>query len=256
VSRFTPAIVRRALALLLLSGCTQASFHFNEAGSAGAHRANPAPTSMDPSPNSNAYGLSQNADSKLRLGDKVYVKSVLDEIFGPSAAAATTQFVDSQTAAFGGPCEVFNADNNRCDSARANTQAAILPTSITTREAYRMRTCYTITSTDGVYDGVQKKTVSVMNSTAHPTVYAANQALGRDAFGKTADLTPPTASDLAAAYALFFPTRTPPESVIHNLQAVADAARATYPAPANNPNLEAWRNVLLTLCLAPDWQIP
>ncbi|MGZ3794553.1 MAG: hypothetical protein ACXVCP_19555, partial [Bdellovibrio sp.] len=105
----------------------------------------------------------------------------------------------------------------------------IIPASSAPREGQRMKTCNQI----------------LTNDTA--LLYAINQATGKDQNAVIASPIP-NATDIAAAYDLFYPGQIPPDSVVTKLSTVATQANSSSTV------LDSWRYLLTTLCWAPDWQ--
>lgn len=177
------------------------------------------------SPDGVEYGVARTALNRVKLGDKFYVASVLNQIFGPEAAGIVEPLVRNNVTAFGGPCDQFGrmgVGGNHCAGRSSASQASMIPTSMATREGFRMRACEAITQKDGAI--------------IHAIALVSGAAPDKE----------PSSTDVAAAYELFFPGITASKSVRKALiEVVAEGG-----AP-----LESWRLLYLTLCLSPDWQI-
>ncbi|MGZ3771885.1 MAG: hypothetical protein ACXWRZ_17935 [Bdellovibrio sp.] len=166
----------------------------------------------------------------IRIGDRFFVKSVFDAIFGPSVAKTTTDMVQNLIGKFGGSCDPMAESNQLCVGVdTSDYNAPIIPASSAPREGQRMKTCNQILTSDTAL------------------LYAINQATGKDQNAVTASPIP-NATDIAAAYNLFYPGQTPPDSVVTKLGTVATQSNSSSAV------LDSWRYLLTTLCWAPDWQ--
>jgi hypothetical protein len=174
-------------------------------------------------PDGPEFGVARTSLDRLRIGDKFYVASVLSQVFGPDAETIVGPMIRQNTVAFGGPCDQLGRIGyNHCGGKASGSQAAIIPSTMATREGYRMRACEAIAQNFGA------------------VAFAVEQIDGADVDSE------PTTKQLRAAYDLFYPGIEAPSGVIAALGEVADAADG----PSNG-----WRYVFLTLCLSPDWQL-
>lgn len=183
--------------------------------------------------NDDHYHLLNTADSKLRLGDRLYVKTTLDDIFGPGVSEITQRLIMTKTAQFGGPCDPAISDTE-CSSP-VEAFAALVPIAITARESYRTRACEEISSQDS----------AILHAYMQAKMPQADSSSG---------VVPgwPGIADFQLAYDLFYPGRAMPSGVASALLEVTEAAKRLE----RTSPVEGWRYLLLTLCLAPDWQLP
>ena len=183
------------------------------------------------------------SQSSVRLKERAFVKSVLDDIFGGPdgiAAQVTQTLVAALVTKFGGPCDPMlepppsgEAPGPVCSG--VDTQVftgPVTPLSSTPREGQRMKACNVLCFND---------------TTLGNAIEAATQKTDLSYLGSNPI---PSNEEITAAYNLFFPALVPPASIVSSLGAVAQAAE-----DASAP-FDPWRAVLLTLCYAPDWQVP
>lgn len=196
-----------SLALLLLSlgsgGCAKVSFEFEDLFIA------------------KGWKVHETSETRLRLGDRSYVSSVLTSVFGPSAEDPAQDLIDPNIAAFGGPCDPYASGCNGSSS-----QASVIGVATSSREALRTRACERIVANDTAVN------------------FAVSQA-GAMAANRPAD------GEIRRAYDLFYPGKNPTHEGFLALENVVASAESQGLAP-----LESWRFLFLSLCLAPDWQVP
>ncbi len=195
----------------------------------------PAPTATPTPMPSIAPGTEiTTSDSKIRLGDRKYIASTLTSVFGTSNEVQTVinNLILKQAGTFGGPRDLY--DTNDIGNFESDSQAAVLPVSTTTREAFRIRTCASLSSKD----------TAVKNAIAQVKGIASGAAVN------TSALQLPTTSDAAIAYSMFYSARPSlPDNVSSSIKSLTDKAGST-------DKLEGWRFLFYVLCIAPDWQIP
>jgi hypothetical protein len=200
-----------------------------------------APGAVTPSPTPTApvgTTLLVGNDERLRIGNRVYIASVLQDIFGSSSTTPITNLISTPTYVdvLGGPCNAYS-DIGRVDYGQitvgsdcasvASAQVQAIPVSTTARGALLTRTCDLILSQDA----------AVLN--------AASLALGTVV--DVTSLPGMTSASVAKTYDLFYLGRPIDATAATQLLAVANSGENS---------LESWRFTLLTLCYAPDWQIP
>ena len=206
---------------------------------AGAPAPAPSPSaSATPSPSPSSSGgtgsnvLYETSDTIFRIGNRNFIASTLQNIFGTYATTAIQNLIlnTGNISDFGGPCNGYSSTNEvvgtSCD-VHSSTQAASVPISITAREALRTRACDQIMYQDG----------AVLN--------ALSLALGSTITSST--VSAPTSAGIAKVYDLFYTGRPTDPASMASLQAVATAGASA---------IESWRFVMVTLCYAPDWQVP
>lgn len=172
-------------------------------------------------------GEVSSADAQIRLADRNFVSSTLGQIYGvtPANTATLNGLVTTQIGLFGGPCDYYDGD---CQM-RSESQTGVIPTMNAARGALQTRACDELNSVD-----------------ANVTY-----AVGALDLGQYSASSIPGADGLVAAYQAFHPGAVPGAQATASLQTVLTAAQANRYAP-----IDQWRFVLLTLCLAPDWQAP
>lgn len=161
---------------------------------------------------------------KPRLGDRLFVASVLESVFGPNEEA---RLISNRPEVFGGSCDPytrvrtapgpkgFAGGEEDCGEQGTYQPTELNPSSVV-RQGYLIRACESLTS--------RKKTL------AHALGQLPGLEINRES--------------LTAAYQLFFPERLPGEAVIESL--------------ANIPGVDAtarWQSVLKILCIDPTWQV-
>ena len=229
---------------IVLGGCTRSEFRFEDVGIGGHVEGEVEGLATE------RYVYRGTADSRVRLGSRSHVKSVLEEGFGPLAAPVVDQYIMKQPGYFGGPCDPMVDPGNflqgtlrrvaSCNS-RSDSQALVVSTSVPGREALRVQACEEIALLDGAIR------------------YAATLALGGtpgDALlaAPGGSLQVPDDTLIRAAAALFSPARKLADESLASLREVVAGARGLE--GVQDPALEAWRYLFLTLCREPHWQIP
>lgn len=212
----------------------------------------PAPT-PPPTPRGDSIAIANH--DKLRLGDRRLIKSIFDDIFGPSVDAVTRSLILSNVSKFGGACDELNSFTQggvRCDEpsgagiSRAvavdivNIDAPAIPSTFVTREGYRLKACNEILYKDQA-----------------ALEFVIRRMRGASAIAGLAGSPELTRTEVINTYQLFFPGRSPSSDITDRLLDVSARAQAAGLAPpqgqADN-RFESWRYVLLTLCRSPTWQ--
>lgn len=171
----------------------------------------------------------------LRLMDRLGVKAVLDDVFGPAAAnVATNAVIYNSLSQFGGPCDPKAQVNLGCDNVDAfDTGAPLVNFSSTPREGLRMKACNLLVFNDTTL----RAAITSVRGAAYVSSIASNPR--------------PTASDVQGVYQLFNPGRAElPSSVVSSFLQVSQSI-AVGPG-----SMDPWRALILTLCYSPDWQVP
>ena len=253
----TQVISALLIATGLGSACTQSYFSFS-VESDGGHVG---PETQE------IYSYQGTPDSRVRLGDRHYVRSVMREAFGPSAEVATVlkryidpplivdknqintspESISNQISMFGGPCDPavapphINPNVVSCLN-RSESQSTQLPVTVPGREALRIQACEEITQYDS------------------PIYHAVALALGAPPQQATSQYTHPsqlplpTDATIDQAFDLFQPGEVPPMGVKSTLWEVVEEVDKLG-IPSSNIALEKWRFLLLTLCSDPHWQV-
>ncbi len=214
---------------------------------------NPPPTPSDAGNSGNAIAIAS-AD-KLRLGDRRLIKSILDDVFGPSVNEITTNLIMQKVLKFGGNCDPMNsythrsavrcnepglAGTNRVVQVRSiNLEGSAIPETFVTREGFRIKACQKIAFDNN--DAIS---------------FVVNRVRGDNGVNSLATSPNMSVQEVIAAYQMFYPGRSPSSDITMKLKAVADRAQAAELTPigANDKRFESWRYVMLTLCRVPDWQ--
>jgi hypothetical protein len=231
---------------LMATSCTSKSMT-SGASSKASSSSNQAGASGGSSGGGGSTGITASVNVSTSIVNRLMTRNVLattlEDVFGPAATAITATMVSpiSNDFLMGGPCD--NNDVDCPDDIQEDTQAPMLPATVAGRESMVTRTCDLIVSTDAAirYAAAQARDESLSQNFSDPT---------------DADTTAPTTNDLQAAYELFYSGKVPDPTVISQLQTVSTQALVVAKAAGVTPDLDAWRFTLLTLCLAPDWQIP
>jgi hypothetical protein len=178
----------------------------------------------------------------IRFAERYYVISVLSKVFGPTVLG-TAYYINSLNTVFGGNFD--NYDLVRDDL----TSSKIINTS---PEGYPLIAANTTPNTDviGPLNPIRlATTIRVCEDIAKSNTFILNAI--RNATGdqniSTASIPYPFKQDFIAAHNLFYPTDPISEDTANALICVADAETSA---------IDQWRNVFLTLCITPEWQIP
>jgi hypothetical protein len=183
-----------------------------------------------------------------RMGDRKYVKSVLDQIFGPSAASTTNTLILPSASIFGGSCDSMRQapastqnGGDTCSDIDTNSYSApYIPNSSTLRAGQSMKACNIL-----VFDDMTIQ-------------YAIKNVLNVTDLGFLTNNPIPSNANIISAYNLFFPSKEPPpQKAIESLITLATTVRSTSCSTQfPNCHYDPWRYVLLAICYQPDWQVP
>lgn len=178
----------------------------------------------------------------IRFAERYYVLSILSKVFGPTVRG-TAGSINSLNTIFGGNFD--NYDLVRDDL----TNTKIINTS---PEGYTLTAANTTPNTDviGPLNPIRlATTIRVCEDIVKSNTFILNAV--KNATGDqtitTASMPYPFKQDFIAAYNLFYPADPISEDTTNALICVADAETSA---------LDQWRNVFLTLCITPEWQIP
>jgi hypothetical protein len=202
----------------------------------------PTPTSTPPS---GGHVILPSQDYKP-LGDRFFVKSTLDLIYGPGSSSITSALVASGISTFGGACDPMKeapAAGEGVDSC-SNVDAPsfvspIVPVASTRRAGQTIKVC------------------NILNMSDVTLQYAISFITGKSDLNYLKVDRIPTPDELKAAYRVFFPTRGAPSTdILTDLTSLATALRSST-CTTGHPRceLDSWRYVLLTLCYEPSWQV-
>ncbi|MGE0527842.1 MAG: hypothetical protein AB7G93_07365 [Bdellovibrionales bacterium] len=166
-----------------------------------------------------------------RLGDRYFVKSVLESIFlspegnhesDPKIRNIIERQVFASSLFFGGACHVHDIDCRT--GSRSDEISTIVPSSNPSREGLRNMACRYLVQVD----------------------QAIHNALGRAGVNLQAEIDD---EKIKAVVKLFYPSV---EFPLTGLQALKSLSEHMSPTST----FEAWRFVVFTICLTPGWQIP
>lgn len=174
-------------------------------------------------------------DSRLRMVARTQVASTLRQIFGSDTAQSTIidQLISVQFAGMGGgPCDPYASiptigSEDACTFGGLSQLPAV-PGYNSIRGALVTRACNLLT----VNDPAILNAVALSNPSVNP-----RQVLPAD-------------TDLVAVFSLFFPGQIPSEEILDAMRKIISSVKSI-----NGTALDAWRFVLLTLCMSPGWQI-
>ncbi|MGE0616414.1 MAG: hypothetical protein AB7P04_12310 [Bacteriovoracia bacterium] len=214
---------------------------------------------------------------KLILMDRFALKSKLSNIYGIATGSAYGNGLNpadrllAQVSIFGGPCDATNisyssavANGNVMETALAldsgkcgyqdsypgrysivdneDRRAATRPISFPPREGFRIKSCWDIGYKDGesVFNDYLKNAIS--NATGVAVASIANHVNTNPV---------PNDAEIRAAYEMFYPQGDLPTAALDKLKTVATQANSRF---GSTRKWEAWRYLLTTLCLSPEWQ--
>ncbi len=229
------------------------------------------------------------ADFDVRTGNRFYVASVLESVFGTDQELygdfpgspkpePIRLYIRERMSAFGGPCtnqedmatrsvssggHVMRPGNSGCffsdfdvhgNVANPDSQVKSFVPPNTLASAWVHQACSFLL-------GVQAP--NQLHSYVDRALNNAVRCSRGQAAGAAVDYTQPlTRADLDGAYSLFFPGRQPSAEAVAALDAlVQQASTATYVPDPRIPstgiqNRETWRFVVLTLCQSGLWMAP
>lgn len=250
-NRFHLMIFMLVCGLAILPGCKNAV----SGGFFGLGNSNTDDSSDDDDPNTNGDSGSSIVSS-LRMGDRNFVADSLESIFGTSSDVTnvTNLLIRRQIDNFGGPRDIFRDPSEaECAGgycyAPSSSQAPVIAAATSVREAFRIRACYEI---------LKVKT----NMLEIPLLTAIGMAKGtitepvllsiENNFFST--LAAPTDEEITAAFELFNPGEEPGATLVAALRNFTQ--EISLSTQFSDPTKEAWRFLFLSLCTAPEWQIP
>jgi hypothetical protein len=164
--------------------------------------------------------------------DRGYVESTLTQVFG-STGDATLETGIYQKKEFGGACDRYAASDT--GSAAYEFPRAQCYTGITVfqpansnpmRYSYTTKMCETLVNTAARFNYVMKK--------VYPS-WVTSQALSA-----------PDQASITKLYQQFYQDEVPSNEVISAFMSMSSEASSTN---------EAWKQILITLCVSPEWQV-
>jgi hypothetical protein len=182
----------------------------------------------------------EDTKSEALLADRYYIRSLLEDIFGPAAqSTASSRALMTNVQVNGSPCSLYE------DHRQVN------PADVTKLiRADFMQVCSNA-SADRVNGQVLPKvtvTRQALIAVACSDLVASNQAMGY-AFSKfsKAEVPPATDENLLAAVNLFYRNGPEPD------QGLMDSMREMF-SPAG-ATLDDWRGLMYAICVSPQWQM-
>jgi len=174
------------------------------------------PTNKSASIKSKTY-ISNN-QRMVRYGDRNFVSGTLLSVFGTTSANAIRNFVQNNVEIFGGVCRLYD-DKVSCDAFAE--QRIFLPWTMP-RNGATVQVC------EEIMDHQENIYHALKNASINPT-------------------DPITTVTLKRVYELFFLGEDPPATLLASMMAVAKTSSDT---------VNGYGNVLLALCVTPEWQVP
>lgn len=170
------------------------------------------------------------------VASRILTANFFKSIFGPDLETTITAYIANQSSDFGSANTIYDRVVRSDCSAKRNIyvpcaagDALKLDTAHTVgdnirREAYRVRTCHT---------GVKFRALDALKKI--------------DAKATSAKPPPINDANLTKAFHLFFRGRAAPTNeVLESLTIVSQTSKAP---------IEQWKDVLLSICLSPHWQV-
>ena len=178
----------------------------------------------------------------LRLADRNYVLSVLVKIFGVPVTGSVA-FINNLNNIYGGNFDTY-------DIVRDDVTKTLIVN--TTPEGYPL-TAFDKTPNGSIIGAINPIRVAITTRVCEDIVKNNTYILNaiKNAVGNqnlTLTTVPfPFKADFAAVHALFYPSDPVSQNTNDALICVADSELLA---------IDQWRNIFLTLCITPEWQIP
>lgn len=178
----------------------------------------------------------------IRFAERYYVLSVLSKVFG-SGVLGTAASINSLNTVFGGNFDVYDMVRDDLTSNKFIN---------TSPEGYTLTAANTTPNTDviGPLNPIRlATTIRVCEDIAKSNTFILN-AIRNTTGDQTiiaSKIPYPFKQDFINAHNLFYPTDPISEDTTNALLCVANAETNA---------IDQWRNVFLTLCITPEWQIP
>ncbi|MGZ3691333.1 MAG: hypothetical protein ACXVAX_07505 [Pseudobdellovibrio sp.] len=176
----------------------------------------------------------QTVVARLRLGDRFYIESVLNEIFGPSIEPITNKYIYLPASSFGGPCDPYEQvrigstrtelaePRSLCPEGKGAANLPVIPSSQMMRQGYIAQACREITDNLNAVNFALANAVKSINNNA-----------------------PVNEKNVTDVFHLFYPTKQPSPEVVEALSKINSGKNET----------KTWSKILYTLCIDPAWQI-
>ncbi|WP_408099032.1 hypothetical protein ACJVC5_08955 [Peredibacter sp. HCB2-198] len=169
--------------------------------------------------------------SEIQMADRSYVESVLLQVFNAEGTSAATYIQSDiyQKVEFGGACDFYAPSD----------------LSATTIEFPREQ-CFTgmgvvqnLNNNPMRYSLTTKVCERLVNDTARMDVIKAK-------IFPDNKWAAPTAASIQKAWSLFFPIEQADSAIVDDLKAISNVSSGTE---------DAWKNIVLTMCVSPEWQV-
>lgn len=172
-----------------------------------------------------------NYASEIQMADRSYVESVLLQIFNASGTSAATYIQSDiyQKVEFGGACDFYSTSDlsattvefprEQCYTGMGVVQN---PNNNPMRYSLTTKVCERLVVDSARMDVVKSK------------IFSNNQWAA------------PSDSSIQKAWSLFFPIESASPEVVKDLKAIGDVSSG---------NEDAWKNIILTMCISPEWQV-
>ena len=172
-----------------------------------------------------------NYASEIQMADRSYVESVLLQVFNAAGTSAATYIQSDiyQKVEFGGACDFYSTSDlsattvefprEQCYTGMGVVQN---PNNNPMRYSLTTKVCERLVADRARMDVVKAKIFS-------NNVWAA-----------------PSDSSIQKAWSLFFPIDSASPEIVNDLKAIADVSSG---------NEDAWKNIILTMCISPEWQV-
>lgn len=168
---------------------------------------------------------------ELQIADRTYVESVLKDVFSITANSAEATYLQTniyQKIEFGGPCDPYSSSDlaaNVIEFSREACTNGIAPVQASTNNAMRYslttKACEYLIGRSNMMDNVKKK------------IYSSGK------WGTPSD------ESFRRAWGLFYPVTTPNEEIVKSFLQLGKVL---------GNDEEAWKGIMLTLCMSPEWQ--
>lgn len=167
---------------------------------------------------------------ELQMADRSYVESVLLQVFEASntPAAAYIQSDIYQKVEFGGACDQYAASDLGANTIEFPRQQCFSGIGVV-QSANNNPMRYSLTT---------KVCEKLVNDSARMSVV-------RDKIWPDKKWNTPDNASVQRAWALFFPIQSANEIVVSELLNIAKVSSGDE---------DAWKNIILTLCISPEWQ--
>lgn len=170
-------------------------------------------------------------ESQIKLGNRFYLISHLESIFGPLDGARQKNLITANAQFLGGRQDFYETYERLLRDSTATNTAEMNPSNMAARHGLVIRVCNAIAQDDV---RVKKAVENVIGT-----------SVGLDAIFMAG---PTTSEQIQRSYEIFFPMLESDDQTIASLKEMTDSVVTS----ANGK--DAWRFLFLTFCLDPAWQ--